>query len=85
MKETEGKDNSEVSSSKIHVKVELVHPEEVAADETELSKTLLEVTLKTCEGEVNLDEIQILSKSVNFSKGAGALKATGTQSHIKKK
>ena len=56
--EAEGEDNSEVSHSEIHVKVELVNPDEVAADEAEFSETLSEVTLETVsEGEVNLDEI----------------------------
>ena len=60
----------------IHVKVKLIDPDEVAADEAKFRETLLEVTLKTvCEGEVNLDEVQILGELVHFSEDAGALQS----------
>ena len=69
--EAEGEDNLESSSSEIYVKVELVDPDKVAADKAKFNETLLEVTLETVsEGDVNLDEIQILSESVHFSKDA---------------
>ena len=55
--------------------VELADLNEVAIDGAKFSVTLLEVTLKTMsEGEVGLDEIQILSESVHFSKDADSFK-----------
>ena len=38
--EAEGENNSELISSEIHVKVELVDPDEVVADKAKFSKTL---------------------------------------------
>ena len=65
----------------IHVKVKLIDPDEVSVDETKFRETLLEVTLQTvCEGEVNLDEVQILGELVHFSEDASAL-----QSHRQKR
>ena len=74
-----------MSSSKIYVKVEPMDPDEVAADEAEFSETLSEVTLKTVsKGEVSLDEIQVLSESVYFSKSADALKATDMRESLRR-
>ena len=83
MKKQKG-DNFEVSSSGIQVKVELADLGELAADEAKFNETLSEVTLKTVsEGEVDLDEIQILSESIHFSEDADVLKATGMRESLK--
>ena len=83
--EADGERNSEEGSSRICVKTELADPDEVAVDEAKFSETLSEVTLKTLsEGEVDLDEIQILSESVHFSENADVLKATGFRESLKR-
>ena len=65
--------------------VELMDPDEVAVNEAKFSETLLEETVKTVsEGEVNLDEIQILSESVHFSKDVDAFKAMGTRESLRR-
>ena len=78
-------DNSETSSSEIHIKVEPADWDKVATDEAEFSKTLLEVTLKrVSEGDINLGETQILIASVHFFEDADALKATGTRESLRR-